>query len=136
MGYTVLNKDNEIITLCTRLEDAAAQVGDICNYNIYSDKYPINIENFYFTERDFGDSYARIRFGDMYTLSVIYNKKKNNYEIAVLDQDGYFIRLNDIILPNDDVRCYLTAGQVTTAIIKLYALTGEFPVIAEELELL
>jgi hypothetical protein len=40
------------------------------------------------------------------------------------------------MLPNDDVRCYLTAGQVTTAIIKLYALTGEFPVIAEELELL
>jgi len=135
MGYTVLNKDNEIVALCTRLEDAAAQVGDICNYNIYSDKYPINIENFYFTERAFGGSYARIRFGDMYTLSVICNKG-NNYEIAVLDQDDKFTRLEGIMLPYDDVRCYLTAGQVTTAIIKLYALTGEFPVIADITELL
>ena len=135
MGYTVLNKDQEIVALCTRLQDAVAQVGDICNYNIYSDKHKINIENFKFTERDFGGPYVRIQFGDMYTLSVVLVENVF-YEIAVLDQDGKFTRLKDIILPDYDVRCYLTAGQVTTAIIKLYALTGEFPVMVEELELI
>jgi hypothetical protein len=133
MGYTVFNREQDLVAFCSRIEDAVAYVStDIVDYDVMSDE-DIGLTAFRFLPKfpDGKPCSINILFGDMYRLSVINDgmgSDRGLYEIAVLNQDDNFVNLPGITEYDDDVRGYLTAAQVGTIIVKLYSITKEYPV--------
>jgi len=133
MGYTIFNKEGDIVAMTSRVDDAIAFLQpSITRYDIIPDE-AISLGDFEFRQK-FPDGkicQMSIQFGNQYTLSIIndgYGSGLGLYEIAVLNDCDDFIQIPWLNIDGDDVQGYLTAAQVGNAIILLQHLTGEQPV--------
>jgi hypothetical protein len=94
----------------------------------------MDIKQVKFNKRDYGPDHITIDFGK-YELSVItgkgaYGGSEGMYEIAIFE-DGDFVRLPGFGFLDDDVIGYLSSQRVNGMIKKMFAITGNDPVLVK-----